>query len=229
MVIPLYDDDPLEGKMTPYITYGLVAANILAAIATLGLSLESYQSLINEFGLVPATITREPLTGDFMSRATAFLTSMFLHGNWAHLLFNMLFLWIFGDNVEDRLGHFPYLVFYFAAGTAGAMAHIFANPASVMPSIGASGAIAGVMGAYILLYPFARVQTLIFIFIFIQVVEIPAVFFLGFWFLLQFFAGALSLGAATYQGGGVAWWAHIGGFLVGVVTVLLFGLRRRRY
>jgi len=226
-MIPLRDNMP--SRTFPFVTILLIVVNVLAFFFELSLG-KGLEDFLYVFGIVPHAFITHWAQAPFAPATWLPIgTSMFLHGGFLHLVGNMLFLWIFGDNVEDRLGHFPYLVFYFAAGTAGAMAHIFANPASVMPSIGASGAIAGVMGAYILLYPFARVQTLIFIFIFIQVVEIPAVFFLGFWFLLQFFAGALSLGAATYQGGGVAWWAHIGGFLVGVVTVLLFGLRRRRY
>ena len=226
-MIPLRDNMP--SRTFPFMTILLVAVNVLAFFFELSMG-KGLGDFLYVFGVVPRAFIAHWAEAPFApSTWLPIGTSMFLHGGFLHLAGNMMFLWILGDNVEDRLGHFPYLIFYFAAGTAGAMAHIFANPGSPLPSIGASGAIAGVMGAYILLYPFARVQTLIFIFIFVQVVEIPAVFFLGFWFLLQFFSGTLSLGAATYQGGGVAWWAHIGGFLVGVVTVLLFGLRRRRY
>jgi membrane associated rhomboid family serine protease len=135
----------------------------------------------------------------------------------------MLFLWIFGDNVEDRLGHVKYVIFYFVCGWAASYAHIWSSPASRLPSIGASGAIAGVLGAYISLYPGAHVLTLVPLGFFTQLVRIPAVFFLGFWFLQQFLMGAMSLGVTTAETGGVAWWAHIGGFTAGVVLVRLLG------
>lgn len=152
--------------------------------------------------------------------------SMFLHGGWLHLGGNMLYLWVFGDNVEDRLGHGRYLLFYFLCGIAATLSHAFVNPVSRVPAIGASGAIAGVLGAYILMFPRARVTTLIPIFIFITIRELPAIFLLGVWFVIQLFVGVASLGAAE---GGVAYFAHIGGFAFGMVLVVLMGgLRRSR-
>jgi membrane associated rhomboid family serine protease len=155
------------------------------------------------------------------------LLSMFLHGGWAHFLGNMLFLWIFGDNVEDRLGHLRYLVFYLLAGYAATFAHAFAASGSAVPAIGASGAISGVLGAYVFLYPRARIVTLVFLGFFIQTVELPALVYLPLWFLMQFLQGLASLGVPeAASGGGVAWFAHIGGFVAG--PLLLWLLKPRR-
>ena len=155
--------------------------------------------------------------------------SMFLHGGWVHLGGNMLYLWIFGDNVEDRLGHGKYLVFYVVCGIVATMAHALMNPASRLPSIGASGAIAGVLGGYIVMFPRARVTTLIPIFVFITVREIPAVVVLGFWFVFQLFIATASRGVAgAEEAGGVAYFAHIGGFVIGMILVVLMGGLRRR-
>jgi len=145
---------------------------------------------------------------------------MFLHGGWVHLIGNMLYLYIFGDNIEDRLGHLGYLVFYLLSGIGAAMTQIFFDPASTVPLIGASGAIAGVLGAYFLLYPRARVLTLIPLVVFFPLVELPAFIFLGFWIVLQFLQAALS--TSTDAAGGVAWWAHAGGFVVGAILLPLF-------
>jgi membrane associated rhomboid family serine protease len=154
-----------------------------------------------------------------------FLTCIFLHGGWAHVLGNMWMLWIFGDNVEDRLGHVGYLIFYLACGIAASAAHYLSGPSSTLPTVGASGAIAGVMGAYFLFYPHARVLTLVPLGFFLTTFELPAAFFLGFWFLLQFFQGTLSV--MSIESGGVAWWAHIGGFAVGAAVALV--LKRVQY
>jgi membrane associated rhomboid family serine protease len=154
---------------------------------------------------------------------------MFLHGGFMHIIGNMLFLWIFGDNVEDRLGHLRYVLFYLACGWVAAYAHIWAGPTSRLPAIGASGAIGGVLGAYLLLYPHARVITLVPLGLFTQLMQIPAIFFLGVWFLQQFLSGALSLAATTAsETGGVAWWAHIGGFVTGLVLVRILARPERR-
>lgn len=147
-------------------------------------------------------------------------TSMFLHGGWVHFISNMLFLWIFGDNVEDRMGHLRYLIFYLSCGVIAGVAHIYTNSESLLPTIGASGAIAGVLGAYFRLFPYSRIVTLIPYFLFWQIIEIPAVLFLGFWFLIQFLSGTLSLGLPISSG--VAWWAHIGGFASGFLLVGIF-------
>ena len=156
------------------------------------------------------------------------LVSMFLHGGWAHFLGNMLFLWIFGDNVEDRLGHVRYLIFYLLAGFAATFAHLWFNPHSAMPAIGASGAISGVLGAYLFLHPQARIQTLIFFGFFARFVLVPAWVFLPFWFLIQLISGVASLGVPNaQQGGGVAFFAHIGGFVAGPILLFLLGGGRR--
>jgi hypothetical protein len=190
----------------------------------LGSELRTY---IYEWGLVPARLTlalrfgEEPLIGPGLT----VLTSMFLHGGWLHLVGNMWYLWIFGDNIEDRLGHARFLVFYLLAGVVAAMLHYAFNPASRLPTVGASGAIAGVLGAYVVAFPRARIITLVPFFPFFQVLALPAILVLGLWFVMQFFSGALSLG---YGGGGVAWWAHIGGFAFGAVAMGLLGGSGRR-
>jgi membrane associated rhomboid family serine protease len=159
--------------------------------------------------------------------ALTLLSSMFVHGGWMHLLGNMLFLYIFGDNVEDRLGHGSYLVFYLLCGAGASLVQVYAQQNSVAPLIGASGAISGVLGAYFLLYPRARVLTLIPLFVFFPVVELSAFFFLGFWFLLQFIQGALAAAGGDAAAGGVAWWAHAGGFVAGAVLLPVFLLLRK--
>ncbi len=147
------------------------------------------------------------------------VTAMFLHGGWMHVIGNMLYLYIFGDNVEDRLGRGRFLVFYLACGVLSFLVQVLFNARSMVPNIGASGAIAGVLGAYLVLFPRARVLTIVPLLIFFPVVEIPAFVFLGFWFLIQFLSGAASLGASSPMAGGIAWWAHIGGFLAGIVLL----------
>jgi membrane associated rhomboid family serine protease len=171
------------------------------------------QEFVNEWGLIPAAFS-------FMT----VITSMFLHGGVLHFGGNMLYLWIFGDNVEDRMGHGRFVVFYLLSGLIAAMAHVWSDPTSVVPTIGASGAVAGVMGAYFVLYPHSRILTLIPIFFFIQIVEIPAVVFLGLWFLLQLVSGVGSalLPAGSGMTGGIAFWAHVAGFAAGAVLILAF-------
>jgi membrane associated rhomboid family serine protease len=154
------------------------------------------------------------------------LLSMFLHGGWTHFLGNMLFLWIFGDNVEDRLGHFRFVVFYLVSGFAATAAQAIVAPGSTVPMIGASGAISGVLGAYLFLYPRARIVSLVFLGIFVQIMQVPAIVFLPIWFLIQFFSGLAALGAHTAQAGGVAFFAHIGGFVAGPLLLLLLGGRK---
>jgi membrane associated rhomboid family serine protease len=154
------------------------------------------------------------------------LTSMFLHGGWLHIIGNMWFLWIFGDNIEDHLGHFRYLLFYLACGVAAAITHIIFNLSSNEPTVGASGAIAGVMGAYVILYPRARVLTLVFFFLW----WIPAWVFLGYWFLIQFLSGAaMSVAETSRSTGGIAFWAHVGGFVAGILLIKILPQRARRY
>jgi membrane associated rhomboid family serine protease len=199
---------------------------------------------VRVFGLVPARITIflegghvparlvSQLGVNVVSAGAAFLpffTSMFLHGSWLHVIANMWALWIFGDNVEDHLGHFTYLLMYLLCGLAGGVAHTFLNLGSTVPSVGASGAIAGIMGAYFVLYPSARVLTLV-PFFFVFFVWLPAWVVLGYWFVVQFLSGAATSIAATHaSGGGVAFWAHVGGFVAGLVLIRLFPSRPRRY
>jgi membrane associated rhomboid family serine protease len=219
-MIPLKDRNPT--RRFPIITILLIVINILVFIyqLSLGLRLEGFYY---KFSVIPSRIFDTIHSEIFrpLTILTVF-TSMFLHGGWLHLGGNMLYLWVFGDNVEDKLGHGRFLVFYLLCGVAATSLHIFIDPTSTVPTIGASGAISGVLGAYILMFPRARVLTLIPIFIFIQLAELPAFIILGFWFILQFFNGILSLGYATSGMGGVAWWAHIGGFIAGLLLVLPF-------
>jgi membrane associated rhomboid family serine protease len=223
-MIPIRDNIP--STRFPVLTLSIIALNGLVFFEELQLGKHLPDFLLS-YGIVPARYTRPDIAQyfTFPQQIFSFFSSMFLHGGWIHLLGNMWILWIFGDNVEDRLGRLRYLALYLASGIAAAMLHIFTNPGSQVPTIGASGAIAGVMGAYFRFYPFARVETLIPPFFFGPVFVLPAVLFLGWWFLLQFFNGALSLGARTNSFSGVAWWAHVGGFLFGFGVCLL--ARRR--
>jgi membrane associated rhomboid family serine protease len=226
MAIPLRD---IQSRRTfPVVTIALVALNAAAFLYELSLGTR-LDGFLQQMAFNPAYYN-EP--GRIFGDGRSILVSMFLHGGWAHLLGNMLYLWIFGDNVEDRLGHLKYLVFYLACGWAATLAHAWANPQSAMPAIGASGAIAGVLGAYLVIFPRARVLTLIPLGFFLRLTELPAVIVLGLWFVLQLFSGVASLGARTAEAGGVAWWAHIGGFAVGLavgfaVRALRFGERPR--
>jgi len=181
---------------------------------SLGRHLDNY---IFAHAVIPAQLIATGFTADQLLRLT---TTMFLHGGWFHVLSNMLYLWIFGDNVENRMGHFRYLIFYLLTGYIATIAHVLCYPLSKSPLIGASGAIAGILGAYLILFPRAKVLTLIFIFVFIQIVPIPAVIFLGIWFVLQILSGTASLSDQVAQG--VAFWAHIGGFVAGMLLVKLF-------
>ena len=188
---------------------------------------DTLEPFIFRFGVVPSVVVHWPQSElPLVAILIPFLTSMFLHGGWLHVIGNMWYLWIFGDNVEDRVGHFSFLIFYLLCGIGAGIVHTILNSNSTVPSVGASGAIAGVLGAYLVSYPFARVLTLVPIFIFVQVIEIPAMIVLGFWFIMQFFYGTASLAATSVnQSGGVAWWAHVGGF---VIRILLIGLFPRR-
>lgn len=217
-MIPLRDNIP--SRRSPLVSRLLIAANLAAFLYELSVG-PGVSALLQSHGIVPARFSAAP-----WAEFPTLLTSMFLHGGWAHLFGNMLYLWIFGDNVEDRLGHVPFLLFYVAAGLAAGLAHVATQPASPIPTVGASGAIAGVLGAYFVFYPRARVLTLLPIFPMV-LAEIPAVFFLGFWFLFQIFSGALQLGI-TRAAGGVAFLAHVGGFLAGLVMGLLVAVADRR-
>jgi membrane associated rhomboid family serine protease len=220
-LIPIRDTIP--NQRTPYVVYGIVALNALAFFkVNLGLGPYDLQAFFQLYGIVPARYA-DPRVAHALAAvnpALPFLSSMFLHGGLLHFLGNMWTLWIFGDNVEDWFGHLGFLAFYLFCGVASGVMHLVANWGSTLPTIGASGAIAGVMGAYFLLYPQARVLTLVPIFIFIQFMELPAYVFLGLWFLLQFLSGTMAAGGGS---GGIAWWAHIGGFLTGAAIVFVLG------
>ncbi len=228
-MIPLRDDQP--SFSTPFVNYFLIALNILIFVweLSIGLNTRAFQSFAFQFGDVPRH-TIAVLSGhSHAPLATAILplfTSMFLHASPLHVLGNMLFLWIFGDNVEDYLGHFRYLFFYLVSGVAAALTHILLNANSRVPIFGASGAIAGVMGAYFILYPRARVLVWfppIFFF------HVPAWLMLGYWFLINFLSGTASSAEATQASGGIAFWAHVGGFVAGLLMVKVFHERPHRY
>jgi len=222
-VLPLSDNNPRT--TTPVVNILLIGINVFMFFWELSLGPDLDRALFS-VAFIPARFWMSP---NVSANIIRMFISMFLHGGWLHLGGNMLYLWIFGDNIEDRLGHFRYFLFYLLCGIAATMAHAVMNPGSRVPSIGASGAIAGVLGAYLLLFPRARVTTLIPIFFFITIREIPAVIVLGLWFVLQLFVGVTSLSAADAASqGGVAYFAHIGGFVAGMILVALMGGFRRR-
>jgi membrane associated rhomboid family serine protease len=220
-VIPLRDNIP--SRRFPIVNTGLIVLNVLIFLfETVALGSEPLHRFTYTWGLVPADFWQ---VGGLRSWITLF-SSMFLHGGWWHLISNMLALYIFGDNIEDRVGHVLYLVFYLLGGVAAGGAHLVAYAQSTIPTVGASGAIAGVLGAYLVLYPRARVLTLVPIFYFLRLIEIPALVYLGFWFISQLFNGLFALTAAdVFQSGGVAWWAHIGGFVFGLAVIRLIASR----
>jgi membrane associated rhomboid family serine protease len=217
-MIPLRDTN--RSLHFPVMNWLLLIANALVFFYEIGLSQDGLIRFTNAFALVPSRFNDLPV-----HYAITVFTSMFMHAGWFHFLSNMWVLFIFGDNVEDRMGQIPYLVFYLISGAAAALLQTFVFPDTSVPMLGASGAIAGVLGAYIFYYPGARVVTLVPIFFFISLIEVPALIFIGFWFVTQLFSGLASIGI---QSGGVAWWAHIGGFLVGLVLSLPFMRRRPR-
>jgi membrane associated rhomboid family serine protease len=222
-MIPLRDENP--SVRTPMVTRTIIVLNVIAFIYELMVG-PHLRDLFFMWGLVPARITAA-LAGEtnLATAALTTVTSTFLHAGWLHLIGNMWYLWIFGDNVEDRMGHGRFLLFYIVAGLSSGILHIFFNGDSRIPTVGASGAIAGVLGAYLALFPRARVITLVPFIVFFQVMALPAVVVLGLWFVFQFFSGALSLAASTSQSGGTAWWGHIGGFAFGVVFGRLLAMR----
>jgi len=224
-MLPLRDNIP--SSRFPAVTLGIIALNVLVFLKELKLGPHLEEMLV-QFAVIPARYTRPDVAADFSlyQHLFAFFSSMFLHGGWIHLLGNMWTLWIFGDNVEDRLGRIRYVMLYLAGGIAAALLHIFFNAGSLVPTIGASGAIAAVMGAYFRFYPFAKVETLVPPFFFGPTFVLPAVLFLGWWFLLQLFNGSLSLAAHGRGFSEVAWWAHVGGFLFGFIICLFAGRRQ---
>jgi len=223
-MIPIRDDAPHYA--TPWVNYFLIALNTLVFLLELMMGPHALNALLLSFGLVPANLAAALRAGAYAAALLPFLTSMFMHAGWLHIIFNMWWLWIFGDNVEDWLGHFRYLLFYLLSGLGASLVHILFNLGSQVPSVGASGAIAGVMGAYFLLFPSARVLTFIFVFF----TWLPAWLILGYWFVLQFLSGAAtSITSREASIGGTAFWAHVGGFLTGVIMIKLFPRRAPRY
>jgi rhomboid family protein len=215
-MLPLRDHNPSE--RTPFVTWALIAINIgvfLSYFPGIGDQPRLLMAFYSDWGLVPRLVSQGEQT-------RTIFTSMFLHAGWLHLAGNMLFLWIFGDNLEDQMGHVGYLIFYLASGVAAAFGQMMADPSSSVPMVGASGAIAGVMGGYLLLFPRARVDLLLILFVFFKVITIPAWLLLGLWFGLQLVSGT----AGEAAGGGVAYWAHAGGFVAGVVLALPLWLKR---
>ncbi|HEY7292058.1 MAG TPA: rhomboid family intramembrane serine protease [Vicinamibacterales bacterium] len=214
-MIPLRDVIP--SRTTPYITTTIILLNAIAWLYEVSLPERTLTRFLYFYGVVPAAFS-----------APTLITSMFLHGSWWHVIGNMWYLWIFGDNVEDRVGHGRFILFYLLCGIAAALGQVAMNPESTLPTIGASGAIAGVMGAYFVLYPQSRVLTLI-PWIFLQIVELPAIILLGFWFLMQLLSAGTIAVTANTQGGGVAFAAHVVGFLTGVLGIFVFRRRDRDY
>lgn len=245
-MLPLRDNIP--SRTTPVVNYLIITVCSIVFVIQVGQTPDE-PSLVEQYGMIPARVSSPDITittvdthridtpfgiqtmqveRTFAPSAVpswaTLLTCVFLHGGWMHFIGNMWFLWIFGDNVEDRFGHFGYLIFYLLCGIAASAAHYAAGPDSTVPTIGASGAIAGVMGSYMLLYPRARVLTLVPLVVILQVISVPAPLFLGVWFLMQFYQGAAT--SATAVSGGVAWWAHVGGFVVGLALTWVLGSKR---
>jgi membrane associated rhomboid family serine protease len=227
-MIPLKDRNP--SSTAPVMTILLIVANVLVFLFQFSLGPERGESFVLAYALIPAKLVHSlGAPGIPLSLALApLLTCMFLHGGWMHLIGNMWFLWIFGDNVEDRLGHFSYVGFYLLCGLGAGVLQLLVSLSSGIPMLGASGAISGVLGAYIVMFPRARVLTLVPLLFFFFTVDLPAVVILGYWFIIQFLSGLESLGMRA-GGGGTAWWAHIGGFVMGVVLVRMWPQRRQTY
>ncbi|MBD2445979.1 rhomboid family intramembrane serine protease [Nostoc sp. FACHB-152] len=224
-MFPLYDENPT--RITPYFTYGLIGMNVLVFLHEVSLSHARLNQFLGEYAVVP-----QQLTTNFAGEWVTLFTSQFLHGGWWHLISNMVFLWVFGNNIEDRLGHFKYLIFYLACGALAAMCQWFIAMYSEIPSLGASGAISGVLGAYLIRFPHARITTLVFLGFFVTTISVPALVVIGIFFVQNIISGLASLQSAanmSVQTGGVAYWAHIGGFVFGVMLAPLFGLFKRDY
>lgn len=218
-MLPISDDNRGR-RSTPFVTFALIGINILVFFYQLTLSERELMRFFNEWGAVPLLVTEE-------GRWLTLLSSTFLHGGWLHLGGNMLFLWVFGDNVEDVMGHVGYLVFYLLTGVAASATQVFLDTTSQIPLVGASGAISVVLGAYIVLFPHGRIITLLFIGFFVTTFMLPAWAMIGYWIVLQFIQGFLSLSVQTMETGGVAFFAHVGGFVAGIALVWLFRDRDR--
>jgi membrane associated rhomboid family serine protease len=215
-VFPLYDDNPT--RITPYFTYGLIGMNVLVFLHEINLSSLQLEQFFQLYAVIP-----QELTINWSREWTTLFTSQFLHGGWWHLISNMVYLWVFGNNIEDRLGHFKYLLFYLTCGAIAALCQWFIGMYSAVPSLGASGAISGVLGAYLIWFPQARITTLIFLGFFITTINVPALVIIGIFFVQNLISGFASLQAAanmSVETGGVAYWAHLGGFVVGSIFAL---------
>jgi membrane associated rhomboid family serine protease len=230
-VFPLYDENPT--RTTPYITYWLIGINVLVFLHEFSLSNRQLEQFLHLYALVPRELT-DTFAGVHLAQPipewATLVTSQFLHGGWWHLISNMVFLWIFGNNIEDRLGHFKYLIFYISCGIFAALCQWFVGMTSEVPSLGASGAIAGVLAAYLLRFPQTRVVSLIFLGFFITTIRVPAFILIGLFIVQNVISGLASLQAAasmSVQTGGVAYWAHVGGFALGLILAPVFGLFRR--
>ncbi len=222
-MFPLYDENPT--RITPYITYGLIGMNVLVFFHEVSLPGTQLEQFLQLYAVVPRELTNN-LGGEW----TTLFTSQFLHGGWWHLISNMVFLWIFGNNIEDRLGHFKYIIFYLSCGALAALCQWVIGINSGIPSLGASGAISGVLGAYIIRFPDARVMSLVFLGFFITTIRVPALLLIGIFFIQNVISGLANLQAAanmSVETGGVAYWAHIGGFVFGVILGPVLGLFRR--
>lgn len=227
-MIPLRDANPT--RHAPVVTIGLVVACALVFAVELAREASGGDAalggLVTRWGIVPAELVAALKAGSFLSAEVfTLITSQFLHGGWLHLIGNLLFLWIFGNNIEDRFGRLTFLVFYLAGGVVAGLAQVAIDPGSTIPTIGASGAIAATLGAYLVLYPGARVTTLVFLVFFYQLIEIPAVVVLAMWFVLQLVNGLASLGVGDSASGGVAFFAHVGGFAFGALVALVVRAR----
>ncbi|MBD1212039.1 MAG: rhomboid family intramembrane serine protease [Dolichospermum sp.] len=212
-MFPLYDENPT--RITPYFTYGLIGMNVVVFLHEVSLSNTQLEQFFQLYAVVP-----QQLTTNWSSEWTTLFTSQFLHGGWWHLISNMIYLWVFGNNIEDRLGHLKYLFFYLTCGALAALCQWFIGINSIIPSLGASGAISGVLGAYLIWFPSARITTLIFLGFFITTINVPALVIIGIFFIQNLISGFASLQTAanmSVETGGVAYWAHLGGFIVGMI------------
>lgn len=222
-MIPYKDDNPT--RIFPFVTIGLIVVNIIAFVLQLTSPADPRQTVLM-YGAIPHSLLTFKTVQPIHPVLTVF-SSMFMHGGLLHLGTNMLYLWIFGDNIEDKLGHMRFIIFYLLCGIAASYSHAVTEPSSIIPMIGASGAVSGILGAYLLLFPRARVHTLIFLGFFVQVIRLPALLVIGFWIVIQFINGIISKGTVGHAG--VAWFAHIGGFVFGVLVIRLFLMSKRQY
>lgn len=220
-MIPIRDENPT--RRLPWLTLVLIAINVAVFAYELSLEPAALEAFWSRWALVPAHLIADPLAPQALA---SIVSSMFMHAGWVHIIGNMLYLWIFGNNIEDRFGPLAFAGFYLATGVAAAVAQVLSAPASTLPMVGASGAVAGVLGAYLLLYPGATIITVIPVFVFIQVARLPAYLVIGFWFVLQLGSGLASLGAGMAETGGVAWFAHLGGFAAGLALAIPGALSR---